>query len=75
MDLSRAINEYVLKGTELFYRLRSEESDNVSDTELLMLRTQMQVIDVEAARVQTRRRLEAKAKDEAGGNGETRKRG
>ena len=51
MDISRAVNEYVIKGTELF--LRSEESDTLSDTELLMLRTQMQVIDVEAARVQT----------------------
>ena len=56
MDISRAVNEYVIKGTELFHRLRSEESDTLSDTELLMLRTQMQVIDVEAARVQNRRR-------------------
>lgn len=68
MDISRAINEYVVKGTELFHRLRSEESDTLSDTELVMLRTQMQVIDVEAARVQHRRRYQAK--DESGGNRE-----
>ena len=61
MDISRAVNEYVIKGTELFYRLRSEESDTLSDIELLMLRTQMQAIDVEAARVQNHRRHEAKA--------------
>lgn len=69
MDISRAVNEYVIKGTELFYRLRSEESDTLSDTELLMLRTQMQVIEVEAARVQNRRRYEAK--DELDGNRES----
>jgi hypothetical protein len=66
MDISRAVNEYVIKGAELFYRLRSEESDSLSDTELVMLRTQMQVIDVEAARVQNHRRY--KPKDEPGGN-------
>ena len=68
MDISRAVNEYVIKGTELFYRLRSEESDTLSDTELVMLRTQMQVIDVEAARVQNRRRYAVK--DEPDGNDE-----
>ena len=66
MDISRAVNEYVIKGTELFYRLRSEESDTLSDTELVMLRTQMQVIEVEAARIQNRRRYEPK--DESGLN-------
>jgi hypothetical protein len=75
MDISRAINEYVIKGTELFYRLRSEEADSVSDTELVMLRTQMQVIDVEAARVQNRRRFEAKAKAEPAVSEETGKKG
>ena len=59
MDLSRAVNDYVIKGAELFPRLRSDESKILSDTELLMLRTQMQVIEVEAARIQERRRYES----------------
>jgi hypothetical protein len=57
MDVRQATNEFVTKGAELFHLIRSD-GDALTVIDLHMLRTQLQVLDIEAANLQTFRELD-----------------
>jgi len=57
MDVRRATSEFVLKGAELFHLIRSE-GDALTATDIHMLRTQLQVLDIEVSNLQTFRELD-----------------
>ncbi|HJT19001.1 MAG TPA: hypothetical protein VJ746_00930 [Nitrospira sp.] len=63
MDIRRAVSEYVLKGSDLFHRLSSGEAEALTDVDLVMLRTQLQVLAVEVSRIQDQKMLRRKDKD------------
>ena len=57
MDVRRATSEFVVKGAELFHLIKAE-GDDLTAIDLHMLRTQLQVLDIEAANLQTLKELE-----------------
>jgi hypothetical protein len=63
MDIRRAVSEYVLKGSDLFHRLNSGEAESLTDIDLVMLRTQLQVLTVEVTRIQDQMMLRRRDKD------------
>jgi hypothetical protein len=50
MDLERAVDDFVTRGTALFRQLR-REGESLSDLGLGTLRTQLLILNVEAARL------------------------
>jgi hypothetical protein len=63
MDIRRAVSEFVLKGSDLFHRLNSAEAEFLTDADLVMLRTQLQVLTVEVTHVQDQKMLRQRDKD------------
>jgi hypothetical protein len=59
MDISRALNEFVSRGNELFQRMNTDEGELLTETELAMLRTQLHVISVQAYQLQSMKVLRA----------------
>ena len=53
MDIERAVEDFVDKGKDLFRRLRSE-GESLSPLDLLILRTQLHILTVEAARLKSK---------------------
>lgn len=51
MDIERAVDDFVLRGKSLFHHLRSE-GEALSDLGLRILRTQLHILHVEAARLE-----------------------
>ena len=51
MDVRKAVSQFVVKGTELFHLIKAE-GDALTPVDLHMLKTQCQVLDVEAARLE-----------------------
>ena len=52
MELGEAINELVTQGQDLLDRLRSPEGRTVTDMDLHILRTLLQLLDSEVAHMQ-----------------------
>jgi hypothetical protein len=63
MDIERAVDDFVTKGTALFRQLR-REGESLSDLGLGTLRTQLLILNVEAARLLQERFTKKKAKSE-----------
>lgn len=57
MDLHRAINEHVYECRALIVRLQSNEQDNVTEVDLVVLRAQLFLLDAAAANLQKMKRL------------------
>lgn len=64
MDIERAVDDFVTKGTALFRQLR-REGESLSDLGLGTLRTQLLILNVEAASLLRDRFTKKKAKPEA----------
>ena len=52
MDIERAVEEFVVKGKDLFHRLRSGES--LSLLGLKILRTQLHILTIESSRLKSK---------------------
>ena len=61
MDVRRAVSEFVVKGAEVFDLIKAE-GHALTAVDLHMLRTQCQVLDVEAARLEGEKKRERREK-------------
>jgi hypothetical protein len=59
MDVSRAVEDFVLHGQELVRVLRCE-GDSLSDLDLQTILFQLHIIEIETANLKTFRQLQAK---------------
>lgn len=59
MDIQRAVTEFVSQGTGLYHRLRTK-GETLSDVDLVTLREQLHILDVEAGHLQELKQIRSK---------------
>jgi hypothetical protein len=57
MRIMHVVSEFLLKGKDLYQRMRSPEGTTLSAGDLRVLREQLQLLDTEAANLLTKRRI------------------
>ena len=62
MDLHRALNEHVYECRALIVRLQSNEQEQVTEVDLVVLRAQLFLMDAAAADLQKLKRLQRMGK-------------